>query len=80
MLAEFQKKMQVGLGEAILRVNLLHAKLLSNVADNNERVEHDLLMEALNEVKIDLGFDCNDDGVPDSIEIFSKTAKTNILQ
>ena len=77
MLAEFQKKMQVGLGEAILRVNLLHAKIIRSVADENESTEHALLMEALIEIKIDLGFDCNDDGVPDTIEIFSKTAKTS---
>jgi hypothetical protein len=77
MQAEFQKRMQVGLGEAILRVNLLHAKIIRGVANEDESKEHDLLMEALNEIKIDLGFDCNEDGVPDSIEIFAATAQTS---
>ena len=73
----FEKKMQVGLGEAIKRVNKLHSRVSSNLANSEESAEHDLLMDALNEIKIDLGFDCDDDGVPDSIEIFAATAKTS---
>tara|TARA_Y100001973_G_scaffold106820_1_gene188380 strand:+ start:16409 stop:16726 length:318 start_codon:yes stop_codon:yes gene_type:complete len=73
----FEKKMQVGLGEAIRRVNKLHARVNSNLANSEEETEHTLLMDALNEIKIDLGFDCDDDGVPDSIEIFAATAKTS---
>ena len=73
----FQKKMQVGLGEAIKRINLLHTKLRSGIASKNEETEHDLLMEALNEIKIDLGFDCDEDGIPDTIEVFTRTAKTS---
>lgn len=76
-LPSFEKKMQVGLGEAIKRTNLLNAKLRSGIADKEEQDEHELLMEALNEIKIDLGFDCDDDGIPDTIEVFAKTAKTS---
>ena len=75
--AIFQKKMQVGLGEAIKRVNKLHARVSRKLASEEEASEHELLMDALNEIKIDLGFDCDEDGVPDSIEIFAKTAKTS---
>ena len=73
----FEKKMQVGLGEAVKRINLLHVKIRSRIATKEEKDEHELLMDALNEVKIDLGFDCDEDGVPDTIEVFSQTAKTS---
>ena len=73
----FEKKMQVGLGEAIRRVNRLHSKMGRGIASTEEKSEHDLLMDALNEIKIDLGFDCDNDGIPDTIEVFAKTAKTS---
>ena len=71
------KQMQVGLGEAIRRVNLLHSKVTRRLATSEEREEHDLLMNALDNIKIDLGFDCDGDGIPDSIEIFTATATTS---
>jgi hypothetical protein len=74
---EFEKRMQVGLGEAIKRTNRLHTKVSSGIASKEELAEHELLMEALNEIKIDLGFDCDEDGIPDTIEVFARTAKTS---
>ena len=74
---DFEKRMQVGLGEAIKRTNLLHSKLRTGLASFEEKSELELLMDALNEIKIDLGFDCDQDGIPDTIEVFSKTAKTS---
>ena len=71
------KQMQLGLGEAIKRVNLLHSKQSRGILKGAEKEEHDLLMTALDNIKIDLGFDCDGDGIPDSIEIFTKTAKTS---
>ena len=71
------KQMQVGLGEAIKRVNILHSRITRRLSDSEEKEEYDLLMDALNNIKIDLGFDCDGDGIPDSIEIFTKTAKTS---
>lgn len=71
------KQMQVGLGEAIKRVNHLHAKVSKSIASLEEKEEHILLMNALDNIKIDLGFDCDGDGIPDSIEIFTATAKTS---
>lgn len=71
------KQMQVGLGEAIKRVNHLHARVTRRLASAEEKEEHELLMNALDNIKIDLGFDCDGDGVPDSIEIFTTTAKTS---
>ena len=73
----FQTSLQMGLGEAIQRLNLLHSKKGRGIATNEEKVEHELILEALNQTKLDLGFDCNDDGIPDTIEIFAKSAKTS---
>ena len=70
-------KMQVGLGEAIERHNSLHKKMSAGVATTEEHQEYKLLSTALNEIKLDLGFDCDDDGVPDTIEIFHATAQTS---
>lgn len=70
-------KMQVGLGEAIERHNTLHKRMSAGLASTEERDEYTLLSTALNEIKLDLGFDCNDDGVPDTIEIFHQTAQTS---
>ena len=72
-----RKEMKVGLGEAIKRINRLHVRVSSGACSPAEKEELNLLMEALNEIEIDLGFDCNDDGVADTIEIFAQTAKTS---
>jgi len=70
-------KMQVGLGEAIERHNTLYKRMSAGLATTEEREEYKLLSTALNEIKLDLGFDCDDDGVPDTIEIFHQTASTS---
>ena len=72
----FHKTMQMGLGEAIQRMMLLSDKLKRTIATEVEREEHKLIVTALNETKLDLGFDCDMDGVPDSIEIFAQSAET----
>ena len=71
------KQMQVGLGEAIKRVNHLSSKKSRGIMSKDETEEHSLLMQALDNIKIDLGFDCDGDGIPDTIEVFAKTAKTS---
>ena len=73
----FKKTLQMGLGEAIKRLNMIHAKITGGVATPEDRKEHELILEALNVTKLDLGFDCNMDGVPDSIQIFAESAKTS---
>ncbi len=73
----FRTTMQMGLGEAITRLNLLHSKRGRGIATDDEHTEHSLILEALNQTKLDLGFDCDEDGVPDTIEIFHKTANTS---
>ena len=76
-MAQFEKRLQMGLGEAIERLNQLHSKKTRGVATEIERGEHTLIMDALNQTKLDLGFDCDADGIPDTIEIFARTAKTS---
>lgn len=73
----FKKTMQMGWGDAIQRLNMLHAQITRGVATQGVRDEYRLILDALNQTQLDLGFDCNDDGVPDSIEIFAKSAKTS---
>ena len=72
-----QTQMQVGLGEALERHNLLHKQITVGIATPEQRSEYKLLSTALNEIKLNLGFDCDDDGVPDTIEIFHATAQTS---
>lgn len=74
---ENRKEMKVGLGEAVRRIVKLHARVVKGACTQAQKDELNLLMEALNEIEIDLGFDCNDDGVADTIEIFAQTAKTS---
>ena len=73
----FKKKMAMGLGEAIQRHNTLHKMITSGLAEETVRSEYKLITDALNNIKLDLGFDCDEDGIPDTIEVFAKTAKTS---
>ena len=72
------KTMQMGLGEALqrlLKVELLLQRGIALVPEET-RAERRLIIDALNTHKLDLGFDCNLDGVPDTVEIFAKSAAT----
>jgi hypothetical protein len=73
------KEVKIGLGEAISR--LLKLELLKNNGLHRmpeiAKKERDMLFHALNEVKIDLGFDCDGDGIPDTVEIFEQSANTS---
>ena len=71
------KEIKMGLGEAIKRLNLLNSKIGRGIGTSEEKTEYELLMSALNEIQIDLGFDCDNDGVPDTIDIFNQTASTS---
>ena len=77
ILKNFRTEYEMGLGEAITRHNKLHKLITSGIASKDQRVEYNLITDALNHLKIPLGFDCNEDGIPDSIEIFMKTSKTS---
>lgn len=70
-------EVRMGLGEAMLRLNSLQSRIQSGVADRTEREEYKMILEALNNVQVNVGFDCNNDGVPDTVEIFEQSASTS---
>ncbi len=74
-----QKALQMGLGEAVqrlMRVEFLRQKGLTSVPENLI-AERNMIVDALNTHQLSLGFDCNSDGVPDTVEIFKQAAETS---
>jgi len=74
-----ERRIYMGLGEAVLR--LIHVENQYATASGVESeiiAERNLIVQALNQqYQLDLGFDCNADSVPDTVEIFHQTAKTS---
>lgn len=73
-----QHNIHLGVGEAIRRLIRVEMMFARGLTPGKELLdESSLIVEALNkEYQLDLGFDCNGDGIPDSIEIFAKSAET----
>lgn len=74
-----EKILRIGLGEAVsrlMKLELMRSNRLHPFPDEAIR-EREMLYMALNEIKIDLGFDCDGDGIPDSVEIFEQSAKSS---
>ena len=72
------KTVEMGLGEAIKR--LLQVEILRQhrlVPTEKMQEERDLIFAALNTHMLHLGFDCDGDGQPDTVEIFAKSAQTS---
>jgi hypothetical protein len=69
----------LGLGEAIQRLTRVAIMRASGVhVDGQLAEEEGMIVQALNQHDaLNLGFDCNLDGAPDSIEIFAKSAETS---
>ncbi|MBM4356931.1 MAG: hypothetical protein FJ096_02370 [Deltaproteobacteria bacterium] len=78
-MTDVNKTMQMGLGEAIQR--LMHVEMMRrngySKVPEQLAAERDMIVAALNTHKLDLGFDCNSDGVPDTVEIFKQAAETS---
>ena len=74
-----EKVVKIGLGEAVSRLLKLELTRRNGLHPMPEiaKAERDMLFEALNEIKIDLGFDCDGDGIPDTVEIFEQSASTD---
>lgn len=72
-----EKQIKMGLGEAVRRLLDLEIQYRQGRRTEELTAERLLVLEALNRVELDLGFDCNDDGVPDTVEIFKKSASTS---
>ena len=78
MTAAAQKQtVQLGLGEAIERLINLHTRVSVGIASEMEKAERHMILKALNSIPLDVGFDCNNDGVPDTIEIFRQSTTTS---
>lgn len=71
------KEVRMGLGEAMRRLLDVEIRYRHGGATAELAKERDLLLQALNRVEIQLGFDCNRDGVPDTVEIFQESAATS---
>ena len=71
------KEIKMPLGDAIVRHNTLHKKITSGVATPEDRKEYKMISDALNTMELSLGFDCDGDGVPDTVDIFEKSAATS---
>lgn len=73
-----QKKLQIGLGEAIQRILKLEQRLLNGFHSEHDMEERTMLLDALNLTMLDLGFDCDTtDNIPTTVEIFAKSAETS---
>lgn len=70
------KPLEMGLGEAIGRLNTLQGIIHSGTATDEIRTEYQMILNALNVIRLQLGFDCNNDGVPDTVEIFKESVGT----
>lgn len=76
----FLKELNIGLGEAVKRLFVLEQKKMTGMYTNREEElkELKLLFDALNKIKINLNFECDDDVVPEkSIDIFKKSVEEN---
>ena len=74
-----EHRIKMGLGEAIQRLIHVETAYSNNLDVGADlRAEATLIVAAMDQqFQLDLGFDCNSDGVPDSIEIFKETAATS---
>jgi len=79
------KKVNLGLGDAIIRLVKVQFQAHLGFGDTKQQnvEETKLLIQALNHIKLDLGFDCDNDGILDTtedfqeIDIFNLSAKTS---
>lgn len=71
--------MRVGLGEALQRLLRVEARLVNGFAtvEEEDLAQRQLILDALNLTQLDLGFDCDGDDIPDTVDIFEKAAQTS---
>lgn len=76
-MARAEKFIKVGLGEALRRLLDLEIRMRHGVSTEHLTRERDLILTALNKVELNLGFDCDGDGLPESIALFKETSETS---
>ena len=75
-------RLKMPLGTAIGRLNTLQGLIHAGVAQDKHREEYHMILNALNSISLDLGFDCDGDGIADDVSIFKQSAESGccILQ
>jgi hypothetical protein len=77
--AEIEKALTMGLGEAVLRlihVEQMHATGIHQIPQQLQD-ERAMIVDALNQYDLDLNFACGIPDAPDDVEIFKQTAETS---
>lgn len=77
-----ERQVRMGIGEAVLRLVHVEMNFANGVSDvpQHLRDERDLIVQALDHYQLDLGFDCDEDGVVDvatDVNIFKQSAETS---
>lgn len=70
---------KMGLGEAVQRLIEVEFQYRNGTGKLPQALldERALLLDALNSIPVDVGFDCNADGIADTVEIFEQAASTS---
>ena len=71
------KHVHMGLGSAMRRFMQLEWQVRQGFANPSDAAEREMLLTALDAIPLDIGFDCNVDGVPDTVDIFQKSAASS---
>lgn len=78
-MAESKKHIvKLGVGEAVQRLIRVELAAALGIRLMPEAIaEATLLRQTLDQYDLEVAFDCNEDGVPDTVEIYEKTANTS---
>ena len=73
------KQIRVGLGDALQRLLAVERRIMNGLStvEPADLAQRQLILDALNLTQLDLGFDCDNDGVPDTVDIFEQAASTS---
>ena len=73
------KQVKVGLGDALQRLLAVELRIINGLSavEPADLAQRQLILDALNLTQLDLGFDCDNDGVPDTVDIFEQAASTS---
>lgn len=77
--AKFQHQVKLGVGEAIRRLIQIEFQYRQGASTVPKALlsERAMIISALNQFELNVGFDCNNDGMPDTVEIFSHSVATS---
>lgn len=75
----FMQEIKMGVGDAVKRLIAVEFRVRQGLAaiPETELRERDMIINALNQYQLSLGFDCTGDGVPDDVSIFEHSAATS---